>query len=143
VKREMEKAFSPEFRNRITDFVVFNPLDEKTVAAILDRILDQSLARFANAGFAVKVPPKVKRFLLEEGFDSELGARPLILAVERFIDAEVADLFSAGEIRPGDYVVADVNRKRQITFKRAERVKLRGPDGMELAEPIARAAAGG
>ncbi|MBI5136776.1 MAG: ATP-dependent Clp protease ATP-binding subunit [Nitrospirae bacterium] len=142
VKREMEKAFSPEFRNRITDFVVFNPLDEKTVSSILDRILDQSLGRFANAGFAVKVPPKVKRFLLEEGYDAELGARPLILAVERFIDAEVADLFSAGEIRPGDYVVADVNRRRQITFKRAERVKLRGADGMELPEPIARAAGG-
>ncbi len=141
VKREMEKAFTPEFRNRITDFVVFNPLDEKTTASILDRILDQSLARFANAGFAVKVTPKVKRFLLAEGFDPELGARPMILTVERYIDAEVADLFSAGEIRPGDYVVADLNRKREITFKRAERVKTKGgPAEVDISAPIARTA---
>jgi ATP-dependent Clp protease ATP-binding subunit ClpA len=123
VRREMEKAFSPEFRNRISDFVVFNPLDDKTLAAVLDRILDQSLARFAGAGFAVQVNPKVKRFLLEEGYDPDLGARPLILQVERHIDAEMAHLFSAGEIKPGDYVVADLDRKGRITFKRAERVQ--------------------
>jgi len=141
VKREMEKAFSPEFRNRITDFVVFNPLCEKTLAKILDGVLDQSLARFANAGFAVNVPPKVKRFLLKEGYDSELGARPLILTVERYIDAEIADLFSAGEIRPGDYVVANLNRdKTEVTFKRAERVKNGTADAPDISAPIARTA---
>lgn len=129
VKRELEKSFSPEFRNRITDFVIFNPLDDNTLAEVLDRILDQSLARFAKAGFAVQIPQKVKTFLLTEGYDCELGARPLILQVERHIDAEVADLFSAGEIKPGDYVVADINRQGKITFKRAERVKAKGAKG--------------
>ena len=135
VKREMEKTFSPEFRNRITDFVVFNPLDQKTLAAVLDRVIDDSLARFAKAGFAVHIPPKVKRFLLEEGYDSELGARPLILTVERYIDAEIADLFSSGEIRPGDYVVAALSKGREVTFKRAERVK-----GKEMPNVLTRTA---
>ncbi|MDH5527678.1 MAG: AAA family ATPase [Nitrospirota bacterium] len=125
VKREMEKAFSPEFRNRISDLVVFNPLDEEHLAQVLDKILDESLARFANAGFALQINPKVKRFLLEQGYDSELGARPLIVQVEKYIDAEVADLFSAGDIKPGDYVVADMTRSGKITFKRAERVRTR------------------
>ncbi len=133
VKREMEKTFTPEFRNRISDFVVFNPLDKKAMASVLDRVLDQSLARFANAGFAVKVPQKVKNFLLREGYDAELGARPLILEVERHIDAEVADLFSAGEIRPGDYVVVDVTRQGKTTFKRAERVRQKGANLVRTA----------
>jgi len=141
VRREMEKAFSPEFRNRISDFVVFNPLDEPTLAAVLDRILDQSLARFAGAGFAVQVNPKVKRFLLEQGYDPDLGARPLILQVERHIDAEVADLFSAGEIKPGDYVVADLDRKRRITFKRAERVRTKGGEEAVVSSAERRAGA--
>jgi ATP-dependent Clp protease ATP-binding subunit ClpA len=138
VRREMEKAFSPEFRNRISDFVVFNPLDDKTLGLVLDRILDQSLARFAGAGFAVQVNPKVKRFLLDQGYDPDLGARPLILQVERHIDAEMAHLFSAGEIKPGDYVVADLDRKGRITFKRAERIQAKDvPAGMMAgAEPV-------
>ena len=136
VKREMEKLFTPEFRNRISDFVVFNPLDHKTMAAVLDRVLDESLARFAKAGFAVQVNPKVKRFLLDEAYDPDLGARPLIREVERHIDAEVADLFSAGEIKPGDYVVADIRRGKGITFKRAERV--RAASQGELATASAR-----
>jgi ATP-dependent Clp protease ATP-binding subunit ClpA len=136
VRREMEKAFSPEFRNRITDFVVFNPLDRPTQRQVLDLILDQSLARFASAGFAVQVQPRLKEFLLDEGYDAELGARPLILQVERHIDAEVAHLFSAGEIKPGDYVVADRDRRGRVTFKRAERV--RGKD----TEPAAMLAGG-
>ncbi|MDH4230250.1 MAG: AAA family ATPase [Nitrospirota bacterium] len=123
VKREMEKSFSPEFRNRITDMVVFNPLGDEDLAQVLDKILDESLARFAGAGFAVQVSPKVKKFLLSEGYDSELGARPLILQVEKHIDAEVADLFSAGEIKPGDYVVADMTRSGRINFRRAERMR--------------------
>jgi len=129
VKREMEKLFTPEFRNRISDFVVFNPLDRKTLAAVLDRILDESLARFAKAGFAVQINPKVKRFLMEEAYDPDLGARPLIREVERHVDAEVADLFSAGEIKPGDYVVADIRRSR-ITFRRAERVRTASQAGL-------------
>ncbi|MFQ5507786.1 MAG: AAA family ATPase [Leptospirillia bacterium] len=123
VNREMEKSFSPEFRNRISDFVVFNPLDRDTLAKVLDIILDQSLARFAKAGFAVQINPAVKEFLLDSGYDSDLGARPLILQVERHIDGEVADLFSAGEIKPGDYVVADMTKTGKINFKRAERVR--------------------
>lgn len=123
VKRELEKSFTPEFRNRITDFVVFNPLDDTTLAGVLDRILDQSLARFAKAGFAVQISPSVKEWLLKTGYDPDLGARPLILQVERHIDAEVADLFSAGEIKPGDYVVAEADADGTITFKRAQRVR--------------------
>jgi ATP-dependent Clp protease ATP-binding subunit ClpA len=132
VKREMEKLFTPEFRNRISDFVVFNPLDRKTLAAVLDRVLDESLARFAKAGFAVQINPKVKRFILDAAYDPDLGARPLIREVERHVDAEVADLFSAGEIKPGDYVVADLRRGR-ITFRRAERLRTASQSGLVAA----------
>ncbi|HEX9756229.1 MAG TPA: AAA family ATPase [Nitrospiria bacterium] len=124
VRREMEKTFSPEFRNRISDFVVFQPLREEDLFGVLEKILKKSYERFAEKGFAVNLTPRMKRFLVCEENNPEMGARPLLNRVERFIDGKIAELYSLGEIKMGDYIVADFQGNEEVIFRRAERVSI-------------------
>ncbi len=124
VRREMEKTFSPEFRNRISDFVVFQPLGEKNLFLVLEKILKQSYERFAEKGFAVNLTPKMKRFLVHEENNPEMGARPLLNRVERHIDGKIAELYALGEIKVGDYIVVDLDERGEVIFRRAERVSI-------------------
>ncbi len=124
VKKEMSELFSPEFRNRISDFVVFHPLGDEALHHVLEKILKQVSERFVGAGFAVTLTPKAKDLLIREGTSPELGARPLIHAVENHLEARIAELYAMGEIQAGDYIVADFDRMDKLVFRRAERVSI-------------------
>lgn len=124
VRREMEKTFSPEFRNRISDFVVFRPLKEEDLFGVLEKILKKSYERFAKKGFAVTLTHRMKRFLVCEEKNPEMGARPLLNRVERFIDGKIAELYCLGEIKMGDYIVVDLDENDEVIFRRAERVSI-------------------
>jgi len=124
VRREMEKVFSPEFRNRISDFVVFQPLGQEELCGVLDKHLKKSYERFAEKGFSVQVTAKMKEFLICENNNPEMGARPLLNRVDRYVDGKVAELYALGEIKMGDYIVADLDEHGEVMFRRAERVSV-------------------
>jgi len=122
VKEATRKMFNPEFRNRITDFIVFRALTRESLYKILQKILNISAARFANLGFRLILSTEARDFLVDNGLSLELGVRPLIRAVEKYIDTRLAELVAYGEIIPGDIIEA-VLENGEIVFKRAKRTK--------------------
>jgi len=124
VRREMEKIFSPEFRNRISDFVVFQPLGQEELFGVLNKHLKKSYERFSEKRFSVQVTSKMKEFLICENNNPEMGARPLLNRVDRYVDGKVAELYALGEIKMGDYIVADLDEHGEVMFRRAERVSV-------------------
>ncbi|MEW7972769.1 MAG: AAA family ATPase [Candidatus Thiodiazotropha endolucinida] len=89
---EIRRFFRPEFFNRIDRVVTFNPLDEETVRAIVEKELGELHLRdgIAKRGIKLKFTDAVTEFLLETGFDPRYGARPLQRAIDRYIVSEIA-----------------------------------------------------
>jgi len=107
-KEAMKKMFAPEFRNRITEFIVFRALERPSLYKILQKLLNISAERFAGLGFKLMLSDDARDWLVDHGLDQELGVRPLVRAVERHIDTKVAELHAYGLIQPGDILEAQV-----------------------------------
>jgi len=128
-KEAMKKMFAPEFRNRITEFIVFRALKRGSLYKILQKLLNISAERFASLGFSLTLSDEARDWLVDRGIDQELGVRPLVRAVEKYIDTKVAELHAYGQIQEGDVLVADVGNKdggesdedTEIVFLRAPR----------------------
>jgi ATP-dependent Clp protease ATP-binding subunit ClpC len=130
-REAMKRVFSPEFRNRLTEFIVFRSLDRQSLYQILQKLLNISASRFAGLGFQLSITPEAREWLVDRGVSNELGVRPLVRAVEKYIDTKVAELHAYGQIMEGDVLEAVVGEsdelggdglpRREIKFMRAKR----------------------
>lgn len=130
-REAMKRVFSPEFRNRLTEFIVFRSLDRNSLYQILQKLLNISASRFASLGFQLSITTEARDWLVDRGVSNELGVRPLVRAVEKYIDTKVAELHAYGQILAGDVleaVVGDSDEldsegrvRKTIQFLRAKR----------------------
>ncbi len=126
--KALEKVFPPEFINRVDEIVVFNPLSKEDMLKIVDIMLEEEvLVRLReNLGMELRVPKKVKEFLVERGFDPKYGARPLRRVVQKHVQAPLAEEIIAGKYSRGDVITCSVDSKRgRIRFK----LYKKGPGG--------------
>jgi ATP-dependent Clp protease ATP-binding subunit ClpA len=116
----LKKKFSPEFINRIDDFLVFKSLRPEHMQEILDIELGQVQKRILvsapERGFLMSCTPMVKALLLREGTAAQYGARPLKRVIERRIVAPLSALLSTNQISPGDYIRVDLDAKGEMEF---------------------------
>lgn len=94
-------VFHPEFLNRFDEMVVFAPLSKHELMTVVDRILAGVNKNLAVQGISVTVAQDAKEFLVEQGYDPRLGARPLRRVVQRAVESTVAKLLLSGETSPG------------------------------------------
>lgn len=87
---ELKKLLSPELINRIDDVIVFNALSKKEVAKILEIQLAELGTRLAEKGLTINIKPKAKEYLIENGYNPAMGARPM----RRLLRKEVEDPLS-------------------------------------------------
>lgn len=121
----MKRQFSPEFVNRVDNFVVFNTLHPKQLETILEIELGHLQQRVLRASgskqFVFFCDAKVKKMLLQEGFDQKYGARHLKRAIERHLVQPISSMVSSGQIRLGDYIKIGLDKNGKPTFtKEAE-----------------------
>ncbi|HLI47248.1 MAG TPA: AAA family ATPase, partial [Chthonomonas sp.] len=129
VMEEVKKTFRPEFINRIDELIVFHPLTREEILQIVDLMLNRVAKQLKGQELALEVTQPVKEKLAEEGFDPNLGARPLRRAVQRLIEDPLADEILRGTFRPGDTVVADLEEDRIVFRPKAAEVLPAGEDG--------------
>jgi hypothetical protein len=77
IQKALNKAFAPEFLNRIDDVVIFNNLSKEHLHKIIDIELQGLFDRMKRLGLSCKISPAAKDFLAEKGYDQKFGARPL------------------------------------------------------------------
>ena len=87
---ELKKLLSPELINRIDDVIVFDALTKKEVAKILDIQLAELGERLAEKGLIINLKPKAKEYLIENGYNPAMGARPM----KRLLRKEIEDPLS-------------------------------------------------
>jgi ATP-dependent Clp protease ATP-binding subunit ClpC len=105
--KELKKFFKPEFLNRLDDIIVFNPLEKEHIYQIFDVEILGLKNRVSELGYILEISDKMKDFVVEEGYDSENGARPLKRSIERNIEDTISEEILKGEIREGDTIYVD------------------------------------
>ncbi len=106
-REALERAFRPEFLNRVDEIIVFQPLTKEDVLKIVDIMLKRLNKHLESQRIRIEVTDAAKEFLAEEGYDPKFGGRPLARAIRRYIENPLSSRIIGGEFDPGDTVVVD------------------------------------
>ena len=103
----LKDSFRPEFLNRIDEIVIFNYLKKEQIKTIVDLELTKVEERLATKEIKISISEKAKEFLVKEGFDANLGARPLKRVIQRLILDPLSVKIVANEIEAGSRILID------------------------------------
>ncbi len=115
-KKEIERIFSPEFRNRLSGTVYFNALPMEVVLNIVDKFLSQIEIQLIEKKVEIEVTDKAKTWLANNGYDEKMGARPLARLIHKEIKKPLSDEILFGKLEKGGNVVIAV-KKDGLVFK--------------------------
>jgi ATP-dependent Clp protease ATP-binding subunit ClpC len=127
---EMKKTFRPEFINRVDEIMVFQHLKKEEILEIADLYLKRVNEQAASMEVTLELSEAVKALLVEQGYDPNMGARPLRRAVQKFIEDPLSEQMLMGTFKAGDHILADVAEEGNIVFKKVD--KPSGPKEKEL-----------
>ncbi|TLF40072.1 ATP-dependent chaperone ClpB [Lacticaseibacillus zeae] len=116
VRQLVNKAFKPEFLNRIDDIIMFHPLSLDDVKQIAVKDLHQLGTRLADQQITLDITPEAQTWLADKGYDPAFGARPLQRLITRAVETPLAKELIRGTIEPGQEVVITVVDD-QLQFK--------------------------
>ena len=108
VSEELKQHFRPEFLNRVDEIVVFPPLSQEQIVAMVDNMIAGVELRMKDRDMSLELTQSAKALLAERGFDPVLGARPLRRTIQREIEDVLAEKMLFGEVGPGQIVLVDV-----------------------------------
>jgi len=114
IMNELRKTFRPEFLNRVDEIIIFDQLDKKVIEQIIEKLIYDLELRLKNKDIKINLTDNAKKLILEQGYDSNYGARPL----KRFISSNIETLLAReiieGNIKYGDSIVIDSVNDRLI-----------------------------
>jgi ATP-dependent Clp protease ATP-binding subunit ClpA len=115
-KGVLEKAFSPEFRNRLDATLQFKPLGEAEILKVVDKNLRELQALLDEKKVKLEVGKEARLWLAKKGFDPAFGARPMARVVEQHLKKPLADAILFGKLADGGKakVVVDGDELRLI-----------------------------
>jgi ATP-dependent Clp protease ATP-binding subunit ClpB len=118
VMGEVQKAFRPEFINRLDEIVVFHRLEREHLGRIVDLQVERFRSRLARRGLDVSLSARARQALGDAGWDPQYGARPLKRAIQRLLEDPMAKKVLAGEFTSGDVIEVDSTGDGELTFAR-------------------------
>ena len=137
---EMKKLFRPEFLNRIDEVIVFQHLKKEEILQVASLYLKRVNEQADQLGIKIELSDEVKNLLVDQGYDPNMGARPLRRAVQRFIEDPLSEELLLGRFQSGDHVMADLDPEdpKAVVFTRIE-----NPLGESDAPPVENSAVEG
>jgi ATP-dependent Clp protease ATP-binding subunit ClpC len=122
VQERIERAFRPEFINRLDDIIVFRHLTPEDLKSVIDLELKKVRERLADRGFTLTLTDSAKEFIIKKGSNTDFGARPLRRAVENYIEDPLAEEILKGEFQGKDTILVDAikddeDKPRRLDFK--------------------------
>ncbi|MGT2926562.1 ATP-dependent Clp protease ATP-binding subunit [Streptococcus cuniculipharyngis] len=98
IMEELKKAYRPEFLNRIDEKIVFHRLDQEQLLAITKLLLQPLVKQLAEQGISLKIQPAALKQLATDGYDAEMGARPLRRTIQTQVEDKLAELLLSGQL---------------------------------------------
>ena len=108
LNKEVEHHFRPEFLNRVDDTIVFRALTREDLQTIVDYELAKVFKRLTEHGLRLELSTAAKEFLLDKGYSTEFGARPLRRAIEHYIEDPLSEAMLRSEFKGKNLIKVDV-----------------------------------
>ena len=124
VRDEIERAFNPEFLNRVDDTIVFHTLTREEIGQIVHILLRDISDRLSEAALTLSLSDRGVAFLVEKGYDEKFGARPLRRAIQRYLEDPLSERILTADFEKGDEIVVDVDDDGEaLTIAAASKTK--------------------
>jgi ATP-dependent Clp protease ATP-binding subunit ClpA len=112
----IERTFSPEFRNRLTAWVAFEPLELNIIKLVVDKFIKELNEQIAEKKVVVKLTDAARVWMAERGFDPKFGARPMLRLIHEKIKQPLAHEILFGKLEKGGEVSVDA-KDGELTLK--------------------------
>jgi ATP-dependent Clp protease ATP-binding subunit ClpB len=116
VMREVEVFFKPEFRNRLSGIIMFNPLGPSQLTQIVDKAVGELFARLTSRNINVILTPAASKFIFDASFDPVYGARPIRRYVENVLGTAVSKMILSGEVNDDMEITIAVDKSNNLTY---------------------------
>jgi ATP-dependent Clp protease ATP-binding subunit ClpA len=136
----LKKLFSPEFRNRLDAIIQFEPLDEQSIARVVDKLIVELEAQLDKNDVTIELEPAARDWVAIRGYDKRMGARPMARVIQEHIKRPLAEELLFGKLADGGHVRVEVaadGQGLQLTVEPLKReledLRGKGPAQRELA----------
>jgi ATP-dependent Clp protease ATP-binding subunit ClpA len=117
---DIQRMFTPEFRNRLDSIISFKALDEEVILRVVDKFLMQLEEQLHEKKVEAVFTDNLRKFLAKKGFDPLMGARPMSRLIQDMIRKALADELLFGKLVAGGRVTVDMDDKDQIKLEFSE-----------------------
>jgi ATP-dependent Clp protease ATP-binding subunit ClpC len=111
IMKALNKAFAPEFLNRVDDVVMFDALDRDAIFKIIEIELRGFFERMTRLGYSFEITHEAKDYIATKGYDRQYGARPLKRAIQKYLEDPLAELIINSELKAGDNIRVDYDKE--------------------------------
>jgi ATP-dependent Clp protease ATP-binding subunit ClpC len=115
----LKKVFRPEFINRLDSVIVFRALNKDDIRQIVNLELNKVTERLAEHEVTLTATEAALDLLAEQGYNPEMGARPLRRVIQQKVEDPLSDSLLAGTFREGDTILVEVVEE-DVALKRAQ-----------------------
>ena len=119
----LNKLFSPEFRNRLDETIQFNYLDKTVILSIVDKFLTKLQAQLDKRNVEIVVSNKVVNWIADNGYDKEMGARPMERFISQNIKKPLVDKLLFGNLKGGGLIKVDIEKGKLKFLEDKTKVK--------------------
>ena len=124
LKGDLKRMFNPEFLNRLSETVVFRPLEIDHIVNILDVQLLQINEQLIQQGLTLDVTMDAKRWLAEKGYDKSFGARPLKRALQKHLEDILSDEMLKGRFKNGGVIEVSLQEDALVFTEKSNAVNV-------------------
>ena len=115
---DLKKFLTPEFRNRLDGIITFKKLAKETMVKIVNKFIDQLRDQVKDKAIRIKIDKEATNWLIDNGFDAKMGARPLQRIIDKEIKRDLAKMMLFGDLRSGGWLtITVVDSKLQLVAK--------------------------
>ena len=107
---ELKKTFTPEFRNRLSEIIYFNSLNEETIVYVVNKFLFELESALEDKNVALVVSDAARKWFAKNGYDAKMGARPMSRLIEKEIRKPLADELLFGKLVDGGMVKVGIKK---------------------------------
>jgi len=111
---EINKLFSPEFRNRLDNIVWFEHLSNEVISQVVDKFIVELQAQLDEKGVSLELTNEARKWLAEHGYDKSMGARPMSRLIQEQLKKPLANELLFGELTHGGVAKVSVSKKQLI-----------------------------
>jgi ATP-dependent Clp protease ATP-binding subunit ClpA len=115
-KKEIEKEFAPEFRNRLDAIIEFAYLDENVILKVVEKFIKELNEKLKKKKVILNLSENAKKYLAQKGYDKYFGARPMARVIQEELTDKLADLILDNTIHKGRVVKVDFSEGK-LVFK--------------------------